>query len=226
MVDVAQWATRIRDQRSRRVVFVAHCLLNENTRYLGGARYGGAIREIVQFCLDNDIGIVQLPCPEQHAWGGVLKSRLLFFYGSEGKLRYQVRGAVLPLLVWYTRRIYRRLARQTAAEIEDYQKSGFVVVGIIGVDASPTCGVTKSLDMKQALARIARLKKQTVTAEEMNAIVSSTVTTGRGLYIDLLQEELTKRRIRVPFAAHDLLAELKGERSMVDMRALLTATRN
>ena len=39
-------ATRICDQRSRRVIFVAHCLLNENTRYLGGARCGGAVREI------------------------------------------------------------------------------------------------------------------------------------------------------------------------------------
>ena len=25
------------DQRSRRVVFVSHCILNENVRYLGGA---------------------------------------------------------------------------------------------------------------------------------------------------------------------------------------------
>jgi hypothetical protein len=33
----------------------------------------------------------------------------------------------------------------------------FAVLGIIGMDASPTCGVTKSLAKEQALVRIARL---------------------------------------------------------------------
>jgi hypothetical protein len=97
MTKATDWARQIRDLRSRRVIFVAHCLLNENTRYLGGACRGGAIREIVEPCLQNDVGIVQLPCPEQHAWGGVLKRRLLFFYGSKGKLRYRLRSVLLPL---------------------------------------------------------------------------------------------------------------------------------
>lgn len=69
-----QLAERMRDERSRRVVFLAHCLLNENTRYLGGACRAGCVREIVQQCLDRGIGIVQLPCPEQAAWGGVLNT--------------------------------------------------------------------------------------------------------------------------------------------------------
>jgi hypothetical protein len=29
--------SRLRDERSGRVVFVSHCLLNQNTRYLGAA---------------------------------------------------------------------------------------------------------------------------------------------------------------------------------------------
>ena len=33
---------RIPDERGRRVVFLSHCLLNENTRYLGGACERGA----------------------------------------------------------------------------------------------------------------------------------------------------------------------------------------
>ena len=221
MTKTAAWVDQIRDLRSRRVIFVAHCLLNQNTRYLGGARRGGAIREIVESCLEHDIGIVQLPCPEQHAWGGVLKRRLLLFYGSEGKLRYRLRRVLFPLFLWYTRRIYRKLARRTADEILDYQKAGFAVLGIIGVDASPTCGVKQSLAMREALLRIARLKTETVTAEEVNAIVVATATVGRGLYVELLQVELDKRTIRVPFAAHDLIAELRGEHSSLNVQALL-----
>ncbi|NNE19283.1 MAG: hypothetical protein HKN10_12485 [Myxococcales bacterium] len=185
-------------------------MLNENTRYLGGARRAGAVPELVRPLLDQGIGIVQLPCPEQHAWGGVLKRRLLLFYGSEGKLRYRLRGTLLPIMLWYTRRIYRKLARQTAKQIGDYQRSGVEVVGIFGVDASPSCGVFKSLDMRDALERTARLDQGTATAEEANRIVLETVVPGRGLFTELLEEELEKRGLRIPWKAHDLIAELQS----------------
>ena len=42
-------------------MFLSHCLLNENTRYLGGACRPGAVHEVVQACLDGGLGIVQLP---------------------------------------------------------------------------------------------------------------------------------------------------------------------
>jgi len=204
------WANRISDERGRRVIFLAHCLLNENTRYLGGARRAGAVPELVRPLLDQGIGIVQLPCPEQHAWGGVLKRRLLLFYGSEGKLRYKLRGALLPIMLWYTRRIYRKLARQTAKHIGDYHRSGVEVIGIVGVDASPSCGVFKNLDMRDALERTARLDQSTATAKEANRIVLETVVPGRGLFTELLEEELEKRGLRIPWKAHDLIAELKS----------------
>jgi hypothetical protein len=57
-------AERLRDDRSRRVAFVSHCLLNENTRYLGGAFRPGAVAEFVAELVDHDIGICQMPCPE------------------------------------------------------------------------------------------------------------------------------------------------------------------
>lgn len=59
---------RLRDERSRRIVFLSHCLLNENTRYLGGAFRPGAVDEVVGSYLRDGTGICQLPCPEQQAW--------------------------------------------------------------------------------------------------------------------------------------------------------------
>jgi predicted secreted protein len=215
------WAERLRDRRGRRVVFLAHCLLNENTRYLGGACTGGPVREILQPCLDQGIGIVQLPCPEQQAWGGVLKSRLLLFYGAEGTLRYRFRAVLLPLLLWYTRRVCRRLARQAAAQVEDYRRAGFTVVGIVGVDGSPSCGVRKTLDVKESLSAIGRLRENAATAREMNDIVRGCAVPGTGLFVALLREELERRGASVPFLAQDLLAELDGRPSATDVAALL-----
>ncbi len=60
---------RLEDRRGKTVVFLSHCLLNENTRYLGGACWGGCVREILEACLVLEVGIVQMPCPEQQAWG-------------------------------------------------------------------------------------------------------------------------------------------------------------
>ncbi len=221
MRDITEWSNRIRDHRSGRVIFLAHCLLNENTRYLGGARRGGAIREILDPCLDHGIGVVQLPCPEQHAWGGVLKRRLMLFYGSKGTLRYRLRGVLLPLVLWYTRQIYRRLARGTADQIQDYQRSGITVLGIIGVDGSPSCGVHKSLNMRVALERVAHLGRNTATAEEVNRIISGTVIPGQGMYIELLRQEIGKRGLNVPMTSHDLIQELEGEFSSANVQAMI-----
>ena len=47
--------------------------------------------------------IVQMLLPEQHAWGGVLKRRLLCSGFSRGTLRYRLRRE-RSVLLWYTRR--------------------------------------------------------------------------------------------------------------------------
>lgn len=225
MRDITSWSNRIHDRRGKRVLFLAHCLLNENTRYLGGACQSGGIREIIAPCLDQGIGVVQMPCPEQHAWGGVLKRRLLLFYGSAGTLPYRLRNALLPPMLWYTRQIYRGIAQGTADQILDYQRSGMTVVGIIGVDGSPSCGVHKSLDMRAALEGLGQLNRETATAEDANQAIRSTVTPGRGLYIEALQRGLHRRGLTIPFTAHDLVGELEGRPSSVDVSAL-TADRS
>lgn len=52
------------DGRSRRVVFLAHCLLNQNAISDGTAEVPAAHREILRTVLDARVGVVQLPCPE------------------------------------------------------------------------------------------------------------------------------------------------------------------
>ena len=52
------------DGRSKKVVFVAHCFLNQNSISDGTAIYPAANKDVVDFFLNGDIGIVQMPCPE------------------------------------------------------------------------------------------------------------------------------------------------------------------
>ena len=124
---------QLRDERSRRVVLVSHCLLNENTRYAGGAARPGAVAEVVNELIAAGYGIHQLPCPERLAWGGVLKRHSLRLYHSKGGLLYPVRGVLLSVFVWWTKVIHTRLARQVARDVADYQRAGIEVAGSSGL---------------------------------------------------------------------------------------------
>jgi uncharacterized protein YbbK (DUF523 family) len=210
MNDTDRWAKQLSDERGKKVVFLSHCLLNENTRYLGGACERGAAPTVVRECLDRGYGIVQMPCPEQQAWGGVYKRHLLRYFGSEGTLLYRMRNLVLPILLWYTRVVYRRLARQVVRQIADYTSSGFEVVGIVGVNGSPSCGTAQTMNFRQSLQLVATLTP-VASRNDMNAIVLRSLIPGRGLFVEALQRELQRRRLSVPLFAFDLPSELRGQ---------------
>jgi hypothetical protein len=201
--------SKLRDERSGRVVFVSHCLLNENTRYLGGAFRPGVVHEVVDPFLQDGIGICQMPCPEQLAWGGVLKRRLLLLYGRPW-LAPAIRP-LLPALTAYTALRYRLLARRVAGQIADYQKSGFDVAGVVGVDASPTCGVTTTLDLNASLDAILGCPLSRLDRSFMNdTVVNGSVRPGPGLFISALSDALARRGRQVPLLRHDLRSEAPG----------------
>jgi len=206
---------RLKDNRSKKVIFLSHCILNENTRYLGGACTGGCVREIVKQCVNSNVGIVQMPCPEQHAWGGVTKRWFLMVYGIKSTFLYHMRRILLPLFIQYTKTTYRRLALATADQVNDYLVSGYSVLGVVGVDGSPSCGVSTTLDMEKSFEMIASLDVATITVGRINTIIGQCLIDGRGLFTALLHEELKKRRIHVPYQSHDLIGEINGRISKV-----------
>ncbi len=205
-----------RDKRSKKVVFLSHCLLNENTRYLGGACQSGCIKEIVDQCLKHDLGIVQMPCPEQRAWGGVLKRYLLMGHGLKLRypLAYRLRGLLIPAGMLITRFVYSRLASEVVGQIEDYITSGFSVVGIIGIDGSPSCAVNRTPDYKKSNIFFST-PVELVTPDSQKASLQESLMAGRGIFVDELLKKLKRRGIEIPFQAHDLMAELDGKKSNV-----------
>ena len=52
------------DCRSRRVIFLAHCLLNQNSISDGTAVYPAAFKDVLRLLMDAEVGVLQLPCPE------------------------------------------------------------------------------------------------------------------------------------------------------------------
>jgi len=117
----------IQDKRSHKIVVVAHCILNQNSRVQGIAYYPGMINEIVDVIRKHEVGIIQMPCPElTHA--GLLRP-------SQTKEQYDT-----PAF----RRHCRQIASSTADQVEEYVRNGFKVLAILGVEGSPTCGVEET----------------------------------------------------------------------------------
>ena len=208
---------QLRDERGGTVVLVSHCLLNENARYLGGAFHAGAVPEI-EGLLRRGIGIHQLPCPERRAWGGILKPRMLMAYGASSTPLYRLRAPAFRLFVWWTRLRFHRLAAQVVRDVEDYRAAGIEVLGIVGVDGSPSCGVATTLDLRRSFEIVATCPLRRIDRALVNdRAVSSCALAGEGLFIHTLRRQLRARGIEVPFVGFDLLAEMRGERQRISL---------
>lgn len=157
------------DGRSKKVVFIAHCLLNQNSISDGTAVYPGAFKEVVEFFLNADIGIVQMPCPE---------------FCCLGLDRGNINGADSPVNVENTRirtemkkdclnKKLTELSNYVVNQIIEYYKYGFDIVGIIGANRSPNCGIETTSDNN----------------EEIN---------GMGLFMEKIFYRLSKENISVP----------------------------
>ena len=114
--------------RSKKCVFVSHCLLARAVVAEGLAKHApAAVRPVVQFCLDNDINIFQMPCPEVRC--------------PAGGLRRALRGKT-----WYERNGLRETSSQIAGEQASYMaeltEAGLDVLAVLGVEFSPACAVT------------------------------------------------------------------------------------
>jgi len=125
------------DARSKKIVFVSHCVLNQNSISDATADYPGANESILKSLIQAKVGIVQMPCPE------------LLCLGLD---RGDIHGGERDVVVENTRirkkleepnsiEIIKNLVNQIVFQIEEYRRNGFAVLGIIGINRSPSCGV-------------------------------------------------------------------------------------
>jgi predicted secreted protein len=159
------------DKRSKIILFLAHCILNQNSISDGTAAFPGSINEIMQLLRMSHVGIVQMPCPE------------LLCLGLD---RGNIDGSSSPILVENTRirmmmnqrsakMKIRQLVQHLIFQIVEYCKYGFEIRGIVGVNRSPSCGMD--------------------TTSKNNQEVE-----GQGVFIEALRNELKKNKINMRMA--------------------------
>ena len=115
------------DQRSRRCVFVSHCMLAQCVMAEGVVKqYAAIVKPVLEFCLRHDINIMQMPCPESLCGAGGLGRE------PHGK-------------AWYEKNGLRDTSRGIAGGQLDYMErlrgAGMEILAVIGVEFSPACAV-------------------------------------------------------------------------------------
>lgn len=113
--------------RSKKIVLLSHCILNCNAKVEGLSNYKSMKFRIIEKLHKMDIGIIQLPCPEMHIYGikrwGHTKEQF-------DNLHY--------------RREARKILEPVAYQVKNYIDNGYELIGYVGIDGSPSCGVNKT----------------------------------------------------------------------------------
>jgi len=110
---------------SKKVIFVSHCLLNQNVRAAERERFPGSFKDILELFAESGIGIIQLPCPQLEFNGGLDRKVKIKSSCESNRYRNQCHN----------------LSKNLIGQIENYLKNNYHVVGILGVELSSTCGV-------------------------------------------------------------------------------------
>ena len=143
------------DTRSGKVIFVAHCMLNQNARIVDAADFPTMFDPLVDFLQREQVGVIQVTCPELYCLGLGRREVRVGLENSAGMQRLQ------------------RLIDDLMFTIHEYLFQGFEVVGILGKNGSPSCGVTRTwLDNRQQ--------------------------DGQGIFIRELKNRLLKEQLDIP----------------------------
>jgi len=111
-------------KRSRKVIFVSHCLINANSKALGSSKHKAYYEGIIEKILQKDIGIIQMPCPEL-LYGVNRPPKNKEFYDTPEYRKY-CRDIIDSLIKLY----------------KIYSRAEYKILGFVGIEGSPTCGVS------------------------------------------------------------------------------------
>lgn len=156
------------DSRSKKLILISHCILNQNSISDGTADYPGAFEEVVNCLIEKKVGIIQLPCPELMCLGldrGDVN-------GSERTVVVENTRIRKELLQDNRKEMIKMLVNSIVFQVEEYIRNGFNIYGVVGINRSPSCGIN--------------------TTSKNNKEVE-----GEGVFINALRAELESKDIKL-----------------------------
>lgn len=164
--------------RSRKVIVLCHCLLNANAKVHPLATYPGALGLVISEYAARGVGLFQLPCPETSFLG-------LLRWGMTSEQ--------------YDHPAFRRHCRDilwsSLDQLEALHRDGCTLVGVVGVDGSPSCGMFMTCTGYRG-------GEVSVTETDVKSQVADLSTCpGRGIFMQEFLGMLKERGISIPLLA-------------------------
>jgi predicted secreted protein len=119
-------------QRSKKILIVSHCILNQNTVIEEEARAEGAVQSAVEWAMKQGYGFLQLPCPE-FTFLGLNRPPMTYEQYDTPEYRKHSREILMPVL----------------KQAEEYVNNGYELAGILGIQSSPSCDPTRGVFMEE-----------------------------------------------------------------------------
>ncbi len=114
----------MKDQRSGKIVAVAHCLLNVHSLEDNLAIYPGLEEEVIKLLIEKGVSLYQIPCPEIEL-SGIFRKPLPKESYEHPKIR----------------KIYHQLSDKIADNLKWYVKKDYKIEAVLGAEGSPSCGI-------------------------------------------------------------------------------------
>ncbi|KMT22252.1 CD3072 family TudS-related putative desulfidase [Clostridium cylindrosporum] len=178
-------------ERGRKIILLCHCILNCNSKVEGLSTFKSMIKNLVDILHSEDVGVIQLPCPEMHVYGikrwGHVKDQF-----DTPFFREQCRIILEP----------------TVNQVKNYMDNGYDVLGVVGIDGSPSCGVNLTYrgNFGGEFSCIENYKECIDTLKMVNE---------EGVFIEELKSILNEKGLDIPFVA---LLEDDMVRSIEDIK--------
>ena len=152
------------------IILVSHCMLNTFSKVESFGEEEGreeARRKVMQTIIENGIGIIQLPCPE------------LIMYGTKrwGHVKNQFDTP-------HFRNVCRCEFEIYLQQLQEYINNGYNIIGILGIDGSPSCGVDLTCvgdwrgeigsnpNLRQTIDSIKYVREKGVLIDEISKVLS------------------------------------------------------
>lgn len=178
----------------RKIILLSHCILNDYSKIKRKnskrvENEDNLAMEFLNFLLEENIAIIQLPCPEYIIYGP----------NRWGHTSNQFDNS---MYIEASKELFKPFKMQ----IMDYLKDGVNILGIVGIKGSPSCGVnlTSEGDWGGGLASNEKLE---------DTLASISYKNKAGIFIREISKDLKKEGIDLDFFEYDSkdISQLKSD---------------
>lgn len=161
--------------RSKKIAIISHCIINQNSVVKGEYKDINIFFPFIKKLFEENIGILQLPCPETECYGLRRWGHVKEQFDNCGYKKY-----------------VEKIINSFVDIIKEYINNEYEIVGIYGIAGSPSCGVNLTCSANWE-GEISLYKDKEDIVSRVKMINES------GIFMEIFKSVLDKNKINIPF---------------------------